>query len=167
MNMLGGRYKDGSHGLSKDLKKAEELYQRSYYLGNPEAAYMLSELYSEHIPDQARMMKYVEEGIRRGDARCIFKKAGCALKSGNFKEATRRWMTVARLGEDAAIHNLMVFHRKKLLSKDDLTTALRAHKAANDNVKSEPREYAIRCDAFREKNLSDRERVTARIVVSS
>ena len=40
---------------------------------------------------------------------------------------------------------------KKILSKDDLATTLRAHKTINDAGKSEPREYAIRHKAFEKK----------------
>ena len=65
INLLGDTYLTGNHGLTKNLKKAEELYQRSYDLGDPIAAYDLAELYTKYFPDQqACIMKYLEEGVK-------------------------------------------------------------------------------------------------------
>lgn len=47
----------------------------------------------------------------------------------------------------------MNFYRKpdSVVSKDDLATTFRAHKAANDKGKSEQREYARRHQNFKER----------------
>ena len=66
-------------------------------------------------------------------------------------------MTAARSGhDDEAMQNLVLFYRPPFsaISKDDLATTLRAHKAANDTRKTVPREYAIRLNAFKEKMIS-------------
>ena len=80
-----------------------------------------------------------------------------ASQSGNYEEAKRHVMTAARSGHDNAMHNLMVNYRSpdSVVSKDDLATTLRAHKAISDKRKSEPREYVIRHKAF-EKKRKDR-----------
>ena len=150
MHHLGVYYMKGEYGLSKNLKKAEELQQRAYDLGDP--AYGLAELYTKHIPDQARMMKYLQEGVERGNTHCMNKLAICAAKSRNHEEAKRQFMTAARSGDAVAMSNLMVNYRSpgSVVSKEDLVTTLRAHKAVNDKRKSEPREYAIRHKAFEE-----------------
>ena len=57
-------------------------------------------------------------------------------------------MTAARLGEDEAMKRVMACYRYNLLSKEDLATTRRAHKAANDAGKNEPREYAKRHKTF-------------------
>ena len=41
-----------------------------------------------------------------------------------------------------------------MISTDDLATTLRAHQAANDKRKTEPREYAKRHNDFRLKMIS-------------
>ena len=58
-------------------------------------------------------------------------------------------MAAARSSHDHGIstNKLMEFYQKKLLLKEDLVTTLCAHKAANDNGKSEPRKYANSCYA--------------------
>ena len=146
MNELGSIYLEGKYGLSKNLTKAEELFKRSYDLGNPTAAQRLFELYNHHIPDADKvlMMKYLEEGARRGSAHSNYNLARFACLDSNRGEEKRRLMMVARCGHDEAMGNLMVCYRQGLLSKEDLATTLRAHKAANDQGRSEPREYAMR-----------------------
>ena len=151
MNKIGLDYMKGDHGLSKNLKKAEELLKRSYDLGNPSAAVNLSVLHRDHVPDEARMTQYTEEGARRGDVNCMNALAIRAAQSGNQEEAKRQFMTAACSGHEEAMQNLMKLYRHKLLSKEALATTLRTHKAAIDNVKSEAREYANRYNKFREK----------------
>ena len=153
MNKMGVDYMQGNHGLSKNLKKAEELLKRSYDLGDPNAAYNLSALHYDHVPDEARMTQYAEGGARRGDVTCMHALAIRAAQSGNQEEAKRQFMTAACSGHDEAMQNLTKLYRHKLLLKEDLATTLRAHKAAIDNVKSEAREYANRYYNFREKKL--------------
>merc|ERR1711966_327631 len=97
------------------------------------------------------MIQYAEEGARRGHAGCMNLLANRAAQSGNQEEAARQYMTAACSGHEFAMQNLMKIYRNKWLSKEDLATTLRAHKAANDNVKNEPREYANRYFALREQ----------------
>ena len=156
INLLGTWYHDGIHGRPKNLKKAEELFQQAYDLGNPYAAFNLARLYHEHIPDEARMKQYAEEGVRRGNPRCMSFLAIRAHQSGNWADAYVYYMMAARSGDDMAMNGLMEFYRNKTLTKDDLATTLRAHKAATDKGKSEPREYANRCFDFRKRIVAER-----------
>ena len=156
MIMLGGWYELCKHGLSKNLKKAEELYQQAYDLGDPSAAFNLSLFYRDHVPDEARMIQYAEEGARRGNLHCNNCLGFLASKSGKHEEAKRQLMMTARSGHKGAMSNLMLIYRTpgSVVSKDDVATTLRTHQAAHDKEKSEPREYAIRLKAFKEKMIS-------------
>ena len=151
MTMVGSYYMNGERGLPKNPKKAEEIFKRAYDLGDPTAAHLLSMLYSDDIPDQARMMKYEEEGARRGHTGCMNNVALRAGKSNNNNEATRLMMKAARSGDDFAMNYLMILFRNgfQLLSKEDIATTVRAHKAVTDKVKSEAREYAERYQNFK------------------
>ena len=71
----------------------------------------LANLYTEGIPDQARMMKYLEEGVQRGNTHCNSRLGCLAARSGDHKKAKRCFMTAARSGHDKALHNLMVNYR--------------------------------------------------------
>ena len=101
------------------------------------------------------MMKYLKEGIKRGNAQCMTNLGVYyASQSGNHEEAKRHLMTAARSGHDNAMHNFMVNYRSpgSVVSKDDLATTLRAHKAISDYKRtSEPRKYARRHKVFEEK----------------
>ena len=153
MNMMGIFYLKGEQGLSKDLKKAEEVFKQAYDLDDPVAAWNLVHLYSEYIPDEDLKMKYAEEGAKRGNLYCMNTLAIRAAQSGNHEEAKRQFMTAACSGNDEAMENVMLCYRKEILSKDDLATTLRAHKTITDTGKSEPREYAKRHKAFEEKEI--------------
>ena len=69
-------------------------------------------------------------------------------------------MMAACSGCENAMNKLMVNHRKpgSVVSKDDLATALRAHKAVHDKRKTEAREYAIRHKDF-EKGFREKVRI--------
>ena len=151
MNYVGCSYMDEKHGLPKDLKKAEEVFKQAYDLGDPTAASNLVILYSKHIPDEARMIQYDKEGVRRGHAGCMVRLADhlMANTSDSLEEATQLFMMAARSGNDSAMDAVMNFcYPNEFISKDDLVTTLRAHKAATDKVKSESREYAERYTKF-------------------
>ena len=150
MNMLGRYYGEGMHGLSKNPTKAKELYQRAYDLGHPDAVRNLGVYYSNHLSNPVLATTYWEEGARRGNAYCIDVMGCDAHQSHNYEEASRLWMTAARLGDDDAMKRVMACYRDKLLSKEDLATTLRAHKAANDAEKNESREYAKRHKIFKD-----------------
>ena len=154
MNMLGFYYLKGESGLTRNLKKAEEFFKRSYALGDPVAAHHLSGLHREHFQNKVLSIQYAEEGARRGDCSCMTFLAYCAARSGNWEEATRQYMMAARSGNDIAMKKIMEFYQIKLLSKDDFATTLRAHKAANDKGKNEAREYAMRHKKFKAKMIS-------------
>ena len=153
MHHMGDLYLKGEHGLTKNLKKGEKFLQWAYNLGDPTAVNLLAELYTLYIPDPARMMKYLEEGVKRGNAHCTNHVGVLVAQSGNHEEANRHFMTAARSGHDWAMRNLMTNYRApdSVVSKEDLAATLRAHKAINDKRKSEPREYAKRQKAFEEK----------------
>ena len=153
MVLLGDGYLKGVHGLSKNLKKSEKSYQQAYDLGDHTAAYAMANLYTEEIPDQARMIKYLEEGVKRNNASCMNNLAVRASEFGNHEKSKRLYMMAARSGDEMAMNNLMKKYRTpgSVVSKDDLATTLRAHKAVHDAEKSEPREYAKRQRDFREK----------------
>ena len=162
MEMLGTFYTKGCHGLSTNLKKAEELYQRSYDLGHPSAAYNLANLCLEKIiPDQARTMKYLKEGVKRGNTHCMIQMGWHAAEFGNH-ELEKQLLTMAACsGHEEAMNKIMKIYRKNpssVVSKDELATILRVFKVVNDKRKTEAREYALRYKAF-DNGLREKKRI--------
>jgi len=164
MNVMGSSYWKGERGLSRNLKRAKELFQRSYDLGDPSAANILSLLYRDYVSDKAREINYLEylvEGARRGNTHCMINIGRYVAKSGNHEDAKRLDIEAARSGNEAAMNNIMENYRKapvSLVSKEDLATTLRAFKVVNDTRKTEAREYAIRHKAF-DDGFQERKRV--------
>ena len=155
MVMLGSFYFEGQKGLSKNQKKAEDLYQQAYEFGDAKAAAHLAHMYSDsdQFPEQAQMIKYLEEGARRGSVACLNALSRHAFESGNHSAAIRAFTFAARSGDDTSLQNLLVYIRtpgvistgmNMAVFKDDLATTLRAHKAANDDRTSIPRDYSKR-----------------------
>ena len=71
-------------------------------------------------------------------------------KSYYYKEVTRLITKAAILGGDT--RNLMICYQNKHISKDDFATTLRAHQAANDELNTVQRAFAIRYSLFDEGN---------------
>ena len=63
-------------------------------------------------------------------------------KNGNIERAVKHWIIAATQGDDKSMKELMAQFRNGYVSKDDLTTTLRAHKAAVDATKSPQRVLA-------------------------
>lgn len=152
---LGVLYRDGKEGVSKNPKKAKELIQSSYDLGDADAAYQLAHMYYDSTPEGPQMIiKYLEEGARRGSVGCLTWLGTHANKSGNHAEAIRYFTTAARSGDDTSLQNLLAYIRtpgdvsctgmSMAAFKDELATTRRAHKAANDERTSVPRDYSKR-----------------------
>jgi len=113
-------------------------------------------MYSGSVPnpEPAREIKYLEEGARRGSVGCLNSLGARAHASGDHAEAIRQFTTAARSGHDSALQNLLAYIRtpggvsctgmSMAAFKDELATTLRAHKAANDERTSVPRDYSKR-----------------------
>ena len=105
MLVMGSCYFHGRKGLSKNLKKAEELYQQAYDLGDPTAVYNLTLQHDGHIHDEALMMECLREGVKREDASFTISSAIRAAESGDHEEAKRLFMTAAALSNDGYIRD--------------------------------------------------------------
>ena len=153
MNQLGSAYHNGTLGLPKNIKKAEQLLQRSCDLDYPLAAWNLSSLYCDNYPDQEKMeMKFLQRGETLGNVDCIRESFHKAKKSNDSEEAVRMLITLGCLGEDTFMDNCFAFDERNLITKDDLATTFRAYQAANDGRKTDERDFAKRyytCDQER------------------
>ena len=145
--VLGNAHRKGLYGLPQNIKKGEELYQEAYDLDDPDAALKLAAYYTAHYPDQKeKQMEILRRGETLGNIQCMETLACLAINANEYRDATRLLMKVASLGGDT--RNLIKCYRNKYMSKEDFATILRAHQAANDELKTERREFAMRYQAF-------------------
>ena len=92
--------------------------------------------------DENKEIHHLEEAAVGGHpyARCIVGDyEWCTL---NVERAVKHWIIAATLGHDDAIKALMEKFKMGYVSKEELATALRAHQAAVDAMKSPQREAA-------------------------
>ena len=159
LTKLGYFYENGECGLPQNLTKAVELYKKAYDLGDPDAAWNLYHVYHHHYPDQKEeQMEFLRRGETLGNLECIEILRGLAIRAAgsnsmvpeNYKEVIRLVTKAASLGGNT--RNLMIAYKKKHISKDYFATILRAHQAANDEMKTIQRGFAMRYKTFLDEN---------------
>ena len=137
---------EGSHHQSKgDYVRAFNYYMKAAELGDAWAHYELSMMYRDGLGverDEGKQNQHGEEAAIGGhpDAR---HNLGCVEWSKlNDDRAVKHFIIAATQGQDDSIKALMKVFKEGIVSKDELTAALRAHKAAIDATKSPQREEA-------------------------
>ena len=118
---LAGLYHSGE-GVKKEWEKGIHLLEKAAIGGHPEARYSLG-CYEWNIGQEWNNV-------------------------GNFKRAVKHWIIAAKQGDDDAIKKVLNAFRSGRISKEELTTTLRAHKAAVDATKSPQREEAQASECF-------------------
>ena len=136
-----------------EYQSAFELYTKSAELGYVEAHYRLARLYHERKgveKDEGKLTHHLEEAAIGGhpDARYVL---GCVewVNNNNTERAVKHWIIAATQGEDESIKELMKAFKQGSVSKEELASALRAHKAAVDETKSQQREAANGFEKYR------------------
>ena len=137
------------HGLNQygkgDYSRAFEYWSKAAELGNVEAHYALADLYHS-----GKVKFEWEKGIHLLEKAAIGGHPDARYSLGrlewnhvgNFERAVKHWIIAATQGDDRAIKELLDVFRSGRISKEELATTLRAHKAAVDGTKSQQREEA-------------------------
>ena len=136
-----------------DYKSAFEYWTRAAALGDMEAHYQLSCLYREgqYVEKDVKREVHHEEQAAIGGHPVARHNLACVEGNrGRMDRAVRHWIIAAAQGLDGSIEILMNEFRNGTVSKEDLASALRAHKAAIDATKSPQRDEA---DEFRRNSL--------------
>ena len=153
MRNLGVCYRDGIHGLPRDPEKAMEIWLRAGKLGCPAAYVNIGCVFQEGDgveKDMKKATKYWELAAMGGDA---FARHNLGLieenEQGSTNRAVKHWMIAAGAGFDESLKSIRKCFMAGLATKDDSERALRAHKEAKDEMKSDQREAFA---AFRRKH---------------
>ena len=149
MVYLGVTYMFGKNGVRKNEAKAFELFNRAADLGFADAFGQLGfgtvneELGSTQ--NRAKAKEYFEDGARKGDVLSRAALAWILDDEGKHDLAIKHWHLASAAGDDDSVTHLLKCFTKGKLSKPDLERALRAHKAASDEMNSEERERYDAC----------------------
>ena len=142
---LGCFYREGRIGLRQDCAKAMELWFRAGELGCTAAYSSIGYAYDsgEGVERDMKKAKYYWELAAMGgnvNARYnVGLLEGCA---GNFDRAMKHFMITAGAGHDDSLTKIKEGFLHGAATKDNFEKALRAHKEAKDEMKSNQREAA-------------------------
>ena len=143
--MLGAMHMEGAYGVPKNLRKAHKLLGRAADLGLPAAHHSLANAYSEEIGVRSDDKKYWHHrrlaamgGIL--DSRFLMGRSAYEADPPNTKLAIKHWIIAAEAGDDDSLNMLKTVYKQGLLTKESFAKALRAHKAATDEVQSKQRD---------------------------
>ena len=138
-----------------DYISAFEYYSKAAKLGDAEAHYQLSLLYSDGHgveKDKRKEIHHLEKAAIGGHPEARHN-LGCREwdSNDNAERAVKHWIIAATQGVDESIEALMHAFQKGFVRKVDLASTLRSHRAAVDSMKSTQRRDAAK--AYRSEFL--------------
>jgi len=83
---------------------------------------------------------FYELAAIRGNVTARFNLGNLEKRSGNMNRAVKHWMISAAAGDDDSLKAIQQGYLDGRVTKDDFEKALRAHKEAKDEMKSDQRE---------------------------
>ena len=143
--ILGCHYLSGERGLPQDYEKAMELWLRAGELGCVTSYCKIGFAYHEGRGverDIEKAKHYFELGAMRGNVVARHTLGVLEKHAGNVSRAMKHWMISAGAGDDDSLSEVRECFMEGNATKDDFEMALRAHKEAKDEMKSEQREAA-------------------------
>ena len=145
INNLGSLYSLGAMGVPQDYEKAMELWLQAGELGHARAYHSVADSYysGEGVEKDVKKAKYYYDLAAMGGEVASRQKLGLfEAEAGNMNRAVKHWMIAAGAGDDVSLKCVRLFFSKGHATKDDFETALRAHKDAKDELKSDQRDAA-------------------------
>ena len=127
-----------------DYDSAFEYFTKASGLGEADAHYQLSTMYRDGFVEESKKKElyHLEEAAIAGHPRARCNLAVLDCENGRTKRAVKHFMIAAKLGHDLSLENLKNLFIGGAVTKEDLATAIRAHQAAVDAMKSPQREAA-------------------------
>ena len=145
IHSLGCHYSKGEMGLPQDHNKAIELWLQAGELGCVEAYYNVGHRYYTGRGVESDVKKAVhfwELGAMGGVVKARHILGILERDAGNMQRAMKHFMMSAAAGYDNSVNEIRVCFMNGDATKDDFEKALRAHKEAADEMKSDQREAA-------------------------
>ena len=143
--MLGGLYDHGRYGLRQNMAKAHKLWLRAGELGCTSAYNDIGITYrtGEGVERNMKKSMYYSALAAMGGDVTARHNLGCfEEEAGNMDRAVKHYMIAAGAGYDDSLKAIRDGFLNGQVTKDDFEKALRAHKEAKDELKSDQREAA-------------------------
>ncbi len=133
------RYQEGDHD------KAVEYWAKSAELGDPTAHYNLGNRYQhgqEVLKNEEKAVYHWEKAAIGGHPYARYHLACTEKDNGNVERAAKHLIIAANLGCEKSMKDLWKYYSAGHITKEELETTLRTHKAAIDATKSSQRDVA-------------------------
>ena len=146
-------YSEGAGHYSKGhYSRAFECWTKAAELGDVEAHFKLAMLYHDGEgteKDEGKLIYHLEEAAIGGHPMARYNLGAQEYCNANDERAVKHWIIAAGQGLDESIKALMDAFEGGFVSKEDLAAALRAQKAAIDEMKSAQR---VEAEEFYRRN---------------
>jgi TPR repeat protein len=147
MRNLGCYYRDGEYGLRQNHAKAMKLWLRAGELGFAMGYYNIgyAYVYGEGVEVDTKKAKYYFEFAAMGMGGNVYARHNLGIlekREGNMNRAVKHWMISAGAGFDDSLKAIRQCYLEGHATKDDFEKALRTHKEAADEMKSDQRDAA-------------------------
>ena len=137
--LLANSYHHGLHGIQQDLTTAMELYARAADLGFSKAHCQLANIYHKGgDTKKAKIHAMAGHEVARYNIGVM------ENNSGNIERAIKHWTIAASAGHYFAMHDLITFFKKGLVSRDTIDSILTAYNKSCVEMRSEARDSYIR-----------------------
>ena len=137
-------YRDGRHGLAKDLPKAVELFERAAKLGLKGAHFDLGVMFSQYnqTSSMVRALEHYEIAAKQGHVGARHNLGAYEVKSGNYGLALKHWMISAKLGHAGSLFNVRTMYTDGLALKADYAEAMHGYHDSVIEMSSPERDLA-------------------------
>ena len=145
ISQLGHLYYSGRMGLPQDYEKANELWLRAGELGDDGAYHNVANSYYGGIGvqgDRGKYKYYSELAAMGGHVSSRHNLGVLELQAGSADRALKHFMIAAGAGSDSSLSAIREGFLLGHVAKYDFEKALRAHKEAADELKSNQRDAA-------------------------
>ncbi|EJK68075.1 hypothetical protein THAOC_10788 [Thalassiosira oceanica] len=142
---LGQKYRFGSLGLQKDMRKAVKLWTEAAELGSLDALFNLGDSYEVGYgvkQDKEKAVEFYTESAMQGHVESR-NNLGCIEgQKGNHNRAVSHFLISAKLGYNDSVENIKKMLMAGVATKAQYTEALKGYQAAVEGMKSLDREEA-------------------------
>jgi len=145
VNMMGGHYERGEHGLPQDYTKAREFWQRAAELGYAGAYNNIGACYNngEGVEvDKKKAIHYYELAAMKGNVVARHNLGNIEGRAGNHDRALKHFMIAVKGGSNDSLEMIKKMVTFRLATKDDYTKALQSYQVYLDDIKSNQRDEA-------------------------
>ena len=139
--MLGQAYHYGDNGVSKDIKKALELWKQAAQFGSIMAHFRVGLAYDEGEgveKDMTKAVYHYKLAAIGGHEKARDHLGVIEATMGNMDRAMKHFMIAARSGNEESLKAVGAGY-KKHVTKDEYAMTLRAYQHSCDEMKSEKR----------------------------